>query len=49
MINATLSFFSTSDSEGHGSHGNKFTILFLGSVNFPMSVLSTKLYFAEIG
>ena len=33
---------------GHGSHGNKGTILFLGSVNVPMSVISTKLYFVEI-
>ena len=29
-------------------HGNKFTILFLGSVNFAKSVISTKLYFVEI-
>ena len=35
--------------KGHGSHGNKFTILFLGSVNLLMSVISTKLYFVEIG
>ena len=49
MINAKLSFFCTSNSEGHGSHGNKGTILILGSVNFPMSVKSTKLYFVEIG
>ena len=33
----------------HDSHGNKGTILFLSSVNFPMSVISTKLYFVEIG
>ena len=25
------------------------TILFLGSVNFPMSVISTKLNFVEVG
>ena len=41
-------FFLTSNSEGHGSHGNKSTILFLGSVNVPMSVISTKLHFVEI-
>ena len=34
--------------EGHGSHGNKGTILILGSVNVPMSVISTKFYFVEI-
>ena len=33
MIKAKLSFFLTFNSEGHGSHGNKGTILFLGSVN----------------
>ena len=44
MIKAKLSFFWTSNSEGHGSHGNKGTIFFLGSVNVPMSVVSTKLY-----
>ena len=48
MIKAKLSFFLTSNSEGHGSHGNKGTILFLDSVNVPMSVISTKLYFVEI-
>ena len=48
MIKAKLSFFWTSNSEGHGSHGNKGTILFLGSVNVPMSVISTKLYFVEV-
>ena len=48
MIKAKLSFFRTSNSEGHGSHGNKGTILFLGSVNVPMSVISTKLYFVVI-
>ena len=48
MIKATLSFFLTSNSEGHGSHGDKGTILFLGSVNLPMFVMSTKLYFVEI-
>ena len=49
MIKAKLSFFRTSNSEGHGSHDNKGNILFLDSVNFPMSVMSTKLYFVEIG
>ena len=49
MIKAKLSFFWTSNSEGHGSHGNKSAILILGSVNFPMSVISTKLYFVKIG
>ena len=49
MIKAKLSYFWTSNPEGHGSHGNKGTILILGSVNFPMSVISTKLYFVEIG
>ena len=44
-----MSIFLTSNSESHGSHGNKDTILVLGSVNFPMSVISTKLYFVEIG
>ena len=49
MIKAKLSFFWPSNSEGHGSHGNKGTILILGSVNFPMSAIYTKLYFVEIG
>ena len=49
MIKAELSFFLTSNSEGHGSNGNKGSILILGSVNFPMSVISTKLYFVESG
>ena len=49
MVKAKLSFFLTSNSESQGSHGNKDTILFLGSVNFPMSVISTELYFVEIG
>ena len=49
MIKARVSIFLTSNSESHGSHGNKDTILFLGSVNFPVSVISTKLYFVEIG
>ena len=48
MIKPKLSLFWTSNSEDHGSHGNKGTILFLGSVNIPMSVISTKLYFVEI-
>ena len=48
MIKAKLSYFLTSNS-GHGSHGNKDTILYLDSVNFPMSVISAKLYFVEIG
>ena len=49
MIEAKLSFCWTSNSEGHGFHGNKGTILFSSSVNFPVSVISTKLYFVEIG
>ena len=49
MIKAKLSFFWTSNSESRGFHGNKDTILYLGSVHFPMSVISTKLYFVEIG
>ena len=49
MTKAKLSFFGTLNSESHGSHGNKGTILLLGSVNFPMSVIPTKLYFVEIG
>ena len=49
VIKAKLSFFWTSNSEGHGFHGNKGTILFSSSVNFPMSVISTKPYFVEIG
>ena len=49
MIKAKLSFFWTSNSEGHGSHGNKGIILILDPVNFAMSVISTKLYFVEIG
>ena len=49
MIKVKLSFFWTSNSEGHSFHGNKGTILFWSSVNFPISVLSTKLYSAEIG
>ena len=47
-LKVKLSFFWTSDSEGHGSHGKKGTILFLGSVNVPMSVIFTKLYFVEM-
>ena len=50
MIKAKLSFFWTSNSEGHGgSQGNKGTILILGSVNFAMSVISTKLYLVASG
>ena len=49
MIKTKLSFFRTSNSEGHGFHGNKSTILFSSSVNFPISFISTKLYFVEIG
>ena len=46
MIKAKLfSVYWTSNSEGRGSHGN---ILFLGPVDVPMSVISTKLYFVEI-
>ena len=48
MIEAKLSFFLTSNSEGRGSHGNKGTILLLGSVNAPRSVISTKPYCIEI-
>ena len=48
MIKAQLSFFLTSNSEGHGSHGNKGILLILGLVNVSMSVISTKLYFVEI-
>ena len=47
-VKKNLSFFLTSNSEGHGSHGSKGTILILGSVNVAMSVISTKLYFVEI-
>ena len=43
MIKAKLSFFLTSNLEG--SQG---TILILDSVNVPMSVMSTKLYFVKI-
>ena len=35
--------FYVSNSEDHGFNGNKGTILVLGSVNFLMSVISTKL------
>ena len=49
MIKTKLSIFGTSNSEGHGSHGNKGIILFLSSANFPLSVISTKYYFVEIG
>ena len=49
MIEAKLSFFRTSNSEGHGFHGNKGTLLFLSSIHFPISVISKKLYFVEIG
>ena len=48
MIKDKLSFFLTSNSESHGSHGNKDTIFCLGSVNSPMYVISTKFYFVEI-
>ena len=49
MIKVKLSFFCTSNSEGHGFHGNKGTILFSSAVNFPISVISAKLYFVEMG
>ena len=49
MIKAKVSIFWTLNSESHASHDNKDIILFLGSVTFPMSVISTKLYFVEIG
>ena len=49
IIKGKLSFFRTPKLEGHSSHGNNGTILFLGSVNFSMSVISTKHYFVEIG
>ena len=49
MIKVKLSFFWTSNSGGHGSHGNKFTILSSGQANFAMSVISSKLYFVKIG
>ena len=41
MIKAKLSFYWTSNSEGYGFHVNKGTILFLGSVNVPISFIST--------
>ena len=34
VIKAKLSLFWTSNSEGHGYHGNKGAILILDSVNF---------------
>ena len=49
VIKAKLSPFWTSNSEGYGYHGNKGAILILDSVNFLMLVISTKLYFVEIG
>ena len=49
IIKAKLSFFCTSNSEGHDFHGKKGTIFFPRSVNFPISAISTKLYFVEIG
>ena len=49
MIKAKLSFFWTSNSEGHGFHGNRATILYLTSKYYSLSVLSEKLYFVEIG
>ena len=48
VIKAKLSLFLTSNSEGHGYHGNKGAILILDSINFLMFVISTKLYFVEI-
>ena len=48
MIKAKLTFSLTPNSKDHGFHGNKSTILILGSVNFPISVISTKIYFVEI-
>ena len=48
IIKAKLSFFGTLSTEGHGFHGNKGTILFSSSVNFPISAISTKLYFVEL-
>ena len=49
VIKAKLLLFWTSDSQGHGYHGNKGAILILDSVNFLMFYISTKLYFVEIG
>ena len=48
MIKAKLSFFETSNSKGHSSHGNKGTILSISSVNVPMCVISAKFYFVDI-
>ena len=44
MIKAKVSIFLTLNSESHGSHGNKGITLALGSVHFPMSVISTKFF-----
>ena len=49
IIKVKLSFFWTSNSKGHGFHGNKIIMLFLSLVNFSISVISTELYFVEIG
>ena len=43
MIKAKVSVFELQIQKG------KDTILFSGSVNFPLFVISTKLYFVEIG
>ena len=48
VIRAKLSFSELQIQKVIYSHGNKVTILCLGSVNVPMPVISTKLYFVEI-
>ena len=45
MIKDKVSIFSASNSESHGSHDNKDTILFLGSINVSIPVISTKTLF----
>ena len=49
MIKAKQVFFGTSNLKGHGFCGDKAIIFYLTSEYYSLSVLSTKLYFLEIG
>ena len=49
MIKAKQVFFSTSNSNCHGFDCEKAAIFYLTSEYYSLSVLSTKLYFLEIG
>ena len=49
MIKTKQVFFWTSTLKGHGFHGDKATIFYLTLEYYSLSVLSSKLYFLEIG